>query len=29
MAVPRCPKCGRVLLINGTCENGCIKKVDK
>ena len=25
MAVPRCPKCGRVLLINGTCENGCDK----
>lgn len=24
MPVPRCPECGRVLLINGKCENGCL-----
>lgn len=23
MPVPRCPECGRVLLISGECENGC------
>lgn len=25
MPVPRCDKCGRVLPINGKCENGCTK----